>query len=73
MYHTVVRLFKNIQQLQSSDFKLLNLHISFLEIYNESIKDLLVATQPLRPLDLQEDTTGISVKNLTKTSVNSLD
>lgn len=85
MYHTVVRLFKNIQQLHKHNissaeedntiFKLVSLRVVFIEIYNECIRDLLSRGEKpaVSSLELKEDPKlGISVKGVTQVEVSNL-
>lgn len=62
-------IFDHIRQSQSSDSFLVR--ISYLEIYNEEIRDLLSPTTN-RKLELKESPeAGVYVKNLTSLTVNS--
>ncbi|KAH7284695.1 hypothetical protein KP509_34G066800 [Ceratopteris richardii] len=63
-------IFNHIRQSQSSDSFLVR--VSYLEIYNEEIHDLLSPDTNGRKLELKErPETGVYVKNLTSLSVNS--
>jgi kinesin family protein 18/19 len=69
---TFIELFKKIDdQRKNKDFKIL---MSYLEIYNENIRDLLIQNSDYRSLDLREDATrGIIVNGLTEVIATSVD
>nr|XP_032833899.1 kinesin-like protein KIF18A [Petromyzon marinus] len=61
MFHTMVSLYRHINDVR--DEKRCDVAISYLEVYNEQIRDLLI---PSGPLAVHEDPQkGVTVKNLT--------
>ena len=69
---TFVEMFKKIDdQRKTKEFKIL---MSYLEIYNENIRDLLIQTTENRNLDMREDAQrGIIVNGLTEVIATSVD
>lgn len=64
-------IFAHIQQSQSSDNFLVR--ASYLEIYNEEVRDLLMGPNTWARLDLKENVEGgVYVKNLTSVTVQSV-
>ena len=63
-------IFQRIQREQDKEFKV---RVSFLEIYNEKIKDLLASASMTRALELQEDPVkGMVVQDLQEFEVMSV-
>ena len=70
MFHTMNEIFDSISKKTSSSISF-KIKVSFLEIYNETIRDLLVPSNSL--LDLREDPVkGIFVAGLSDIEVKSV-
>ena len=68
MYHTMNEIFNLIHEKNSGDDKAYTVRVSFLEIYNETIRDLIMPKSEI--LDLREDPVrGIVVAGLSEIEV----
>ena len=52
MYHTINQIFQHVDEYKT-DSESYNIRVSFLEIYNETIKDLIMPSKKV--LDIRED------------------
>jgi kinesin family protein 18/19 len=69
MYHTMNEIFYQVEKRKKINLKY-KVKVSFLEIYNETIRDLIVPSNEI--LDLREDANkGIKVAGLSEIEVNS--
>jgi kinesin family protein 18/19 len=67
MYHTMNEIFDQIEQEQGALIKY-NVHVSFLEIYNENIRDLIVPSN--HDIAIKEDQNhGVKVTGISNVSV----
>jgi len=68
MYHTMNEIFKLIHEKSDGDSKAYTVRVSFLEIYNETIRDLIMPKSEI--LDLREDPVrGVIVAGLSEIEV----
>ncbi|KAK3099287.1 hypothetical protein FSP39_002071 [Pinctada imbricata] len=64
----LMELFKGIEEIEDSEFSIC---VSYLEVYNESINDLLCPPAKRQPLTIREDHEGIKLPQLKQVAVES--